>query len=79
MRARSLLAAAFFLIVPGVVQAAEIKLLASGAVKEAYLELLQNFEQASGHSVKTAWSNTTDIQKRVSGGEIGRASCRERV
>jgi molybdate transport system substrate-binding protein len=39
-------------------------------VKEAYLELLPAFEKASGHTVQAAWSNTTDIQKRVSGGEI---------
>src|SRR5947207_10031323 len=70
MRSRSLVAAAFFLVLPGLAQTAEIKLLASGAVKEAYLELLPSFEKASGHSVKAAWSNTTDIQKRVSGGEI---------
>ena len=70
MRSRSLLVVAFALAVPGLAQTAEIKLLASGAVKEAYLELLPGFEKASGHSVKAAWSNTTDIQKRVSGGEI---------
>jgi molybdate transport system substrate-binding protein len=70
MRSRSLAAVAFLLVVPGLAQAAEIKLLASGAVKEAYLELLPGFEQASGHSVKAAWSNTTDIQKRVAAGEI---------
>ena len=70
MRSRSFVAAALFLLWPCVVQSAEILLLASGAVKEAYLELLPAFEKASGHTVKAAWSNTTDIQKRVSGGEI---------
>src|SRR4051794_6820847 len=70
MRSRSILVAAVFLLVSSVTQAAEIQLLASGAVKEAYLELLQSFEKASGHTVKTAWSNTTDIQKRVAAGEV---------
>src|SRR5437868_2265476 len=70
MRSRSIVAAAALLLVPNIAQSAEIQLLASGAVKEAYLELLPNFEKASGHSVKAAWSNTTDIQRRVTGGEV---------
>jgi len=70
MRARLLIAATVFLSAPGVASSAEIKLFASGAVKEAYLELLPAFEKASGHSVKAAWSNTTDIRKRVAAGEI---------
>src|SRR4051794_16025922 len=70
MRSRALVAAALLLLWPCVAQSAEIKLLASGAVKEAYLELLPAFEKASGHTVQAAWSNTTDIQKRVSGGEV---------
>lgn len=32
--------------------------------------MLPDFEKASGHSVKAAWSNTTDIRKRVGEGEI---------
>jgi molybdate transport system substrate-binding protein len=70
MRSRSIVVAAAFLLFPNVAQTAEIKLLASGAVKEAYLELLPSFEKESGHTVKAAWSNTTDIQKRVAGGEV---------
>ena len=70
MRSRSIVAAAALLLLPNIAETAEIKLLASGAVKEAYLELLPNFEKASGHSVKAAWSNTTDIQRRVTGGEV---------
>src|SRR5947209_8573339 len=70
MRSRSIVAAAALLLLPNIAQTAEIKLLASGAVKEAYLELLPNFEKASGHSVKAVWSNTTDIQIRVTGGEV---------
>src|SRR2546423_4407855 len=70
MRSRCIVAAAALLLLPNIAQTAEIKLLASGAVKEAYLELLPNFEKASGHSVKAAWSNTTDIRRRVTEGEV---------
>jgi molybdate transport system substrate-binding protein len=51
-------------------QPSEIKLFASGALKEAYLELLPKFEAASGHKVMPAWSSTTDIRKRVAAGEV---------
>lgn len=70
MRARSVIAAAIFLFLPGIAFAADVRLLASGAVKEAYLALLPGFEKASGHTVNAAWSNTTDIRKRVAEGEI---------
>ena len=65
-----LIVAAAFLLFPSMAQNAEIKLLASGALKEAYLELLPNFEAASGHRVVPAWSSTTDIRKRVAAGEV---------
>jgi len=63
-------AVAAFLLVPSIAQAAEIRLLASGALKEAYLELIPAFEKASGHKVVLDWSSTTAIQKRISAGEI---------
>jgi molybdate transport system substrate-binding protein len=65
----SVLAAVVFLLSTEV-QSAEIKFFASGAIKEAYLELLPNFEKTSGHGVKVTWSNTTDIRKRVGDGEV---------
>jgi molybdate transport system substrate-binding protein len=70
MMLRSFLAAAAFLLFTNIAQSAEVRLFASGALKEAYLDLLPTFEKASGHSVKAAWSNTTDIRKRVGEGEI---------
>ena len=70
MRLRSIVATAGLLLFPQLAESAEIRLLASGAVKEAYLELLPGFETASGHTVSAAWSNTTDIRKRVAGGEV---------
>ncbi len=40
MRSRWIVAAAALLLLQGIVEAAEIKLFASGALKEAYLELI---------------------------------------
>jgi molybdate transport system substrate-binding protein len=60
-----LLVASAFLLFPSMAQTSEIKLLASGALKEAYLELLPKFDAMSGHKVMPAWSSTTDIQKRL--------------
>jgi molybdate transport system substrate-binding protein len=70
MMKRRLIVAAAFLLFPSMAQTAEIKLLASGALRQAYLELLPKFEAASGHKVMPAWSSTTDIQKRVGSGEV---------
>ena len=47
----------------------EIKVMASGAVKETYLELVPQFEQATGHKVVTIWSGTADMMKRLKDGE----------
>ena len=46
-------------------QAAAITVLASPAMKEAYLELVPRFEQARGHKVATTWAGTADIMKRM--------------
>ena len=50
-------------------QAAEIKVLGTPAVREFYLELVAQFEQASGHKVTTEWAGTVDVMKRIGGGE----------
>jgi molybdate transport system substrate-binding protein len=47
----------------------EIKVLSSIATKEAYLELVPQFEKASGHKVVTTWSGTTAIMKQIAAGE----------
>src|SRR5262249_43333128 len=57
----------------GAVQAAEIRLIASNAVKEAYSQLLPAYEKASGNKVTVSWGGTADIIKRVNGGEIADA------
>ncbi len=48
---------------------AEIKVLSSLATREAYLELVPQFERASGQKVVTTWAGTVDIIKRMSAGE----------
>ena len=51
-------------------QADEIRVMASAAMKEAYLELVPAFEQASGHKVITIWAGGVDIAKRIKAGEV---------
>ena len=70
MTSRLLVATAAILLFPSIAQSSEIRLLASGALKDAYLELLPDFEKASSHGIAAAWSSTTDIQKRVAAGEV---------
>ena len=48
---------------------AEIRVLSSIATKEAYLELVPQFEKAAGHTVVTTWSGTTAIMQRMAAGE----------
>src|SRR2546430_14989030 len=65
-------AAACGLLLSGVAQGAqgaEVKVLASGAVKEAALELLPQFEKASGNKVVVTWAGTVDIKKKIAAGE----------
>src|SRR5260221_9422682 len=50
--------------------AADIKVIASNAVREPYRELLPIFEKESGHKVAIDWGGTVDIVKRVAGGEV---------
>jgi molybdate transport system substrate-binding protein len=47
----------------------EIKVMGSAAIKEAYLELVPQFERASGHKVITTWTGGVEIVRRVSAGE----------
>src|SRR5258708_30403527 len=49
---------------------AEIKVIASNAVKEAYVKLVPVFEKESGHHVMVDWGGTADIVKRTSSGEV---------
>jgi molybdate transport system substrate-binding protein len=49
--------------------AADIKVLASPGVREAYNELVPQFEKASGHHVITIWDGVVNVTKRVAEGE----------
>jgi len=48
---------------------AELNVLSTLATREAYLELVPEFERASGQNVLTTWAGTVDIIKRISAGE----------
>ena len=69
MKTRLMIAAAASLLLSAAAPAAEIKVLASAAIKDAYLELLPQFEKATGNKVTVEWSGTPDIQKRIAAGE----------
>jgi molybdate transport system substrate-binding protein len=46
-----------------------IKVMASAAFKEAYKELVPQFERASGHTVETLWVPSVQMMSRLKGGE----------
>src|SRR5262245_38677387 len=48
----------------------EIQVLSSIATREAYNELVPQFERASSHKVATTWAGTVDIMKRMAAGEV---------
>jgi len=50
--------------------AAEVKVIASAAVKEIVLDLIPAFERSSRHKVTTIWAGTEAITKRIGGGEV---------
>ncbi len=52
----------------GMANAAEFKVLSSNAIKEAYLELVPQFERANGHKVATTWAGTAGIMSGWSAG-----------
>jgi molybdate transport system substrate-binding protein len=63
------LAVVFASIAWGAADAAEIKVLASNAIKEAYVEFAPLFEKTSGHKLNTAWHGTNDILAKLRAGE----------
>jgi len=46
-----------------------IKVMASAAFREAFLELVPQFERASGHKVTTLWVPSVQMMTRLKGGE----------
>src|SRR5258705_1150627 len=69
MRIASIAAAACALLLSGMADAAEIQVLSTQATKEPYLELVAQFEKASGHKVTTVFTGTLNVQKRLADGE----------
>jgi molybdate transport system substrate-binding protein len=63
------LGAASLAVLAGIADAAEIKVISTGAFKEALGELAPTFERSSGHKVAAIWAGTDDIIKRLSAGE----------
>lgn len=49
--------------------ASEIRVLSSIATREAYNELVPQFETSSGHKITTTWAGTTAIMQRMAAGE----------
>src|SRR5262245_2932503 len=49
---------------------AEIRVLSSLAHREAYLEIVPQFERSSGNVVGTTWAGTVDILRRIAAGEL---------
>ena len=70
MKTVSLMTAAAALLLSGLANAAEIKVLSTQATEEAYKELVPQFEKASGHKVTTVFTGTLDLQKRIGAGEM---------
>ncbi len=64
------IAAAFAAFLAPAAGAAEIKVIASNAVREPYRELIPIFEKEAAHKVTVDWGGTVDIVKRVGGGEV---------
>jgi len=56
-------------LLSGAAGAAEIDVLSTQATQEAYLELVTQFEKATGHKVKTDFTGTLNVQKRLAAGE----------
>ena len=71
-------------MVAAMASAAEIQVMSSLAIKEAYLELVPRFESETKHKVVTSWVGMVDILKRIKAGEssdlvIGSAAALEEL
>ncbi len=69
MKTRLIAVAACSLLMTHLVQVAEIRMLAAGAVKGAFLELVPQFETTSSNKVAATWTGSADIRKRIGAGE----------
>jgi molybdate transport system substrate-binding protein len=69
MKWRLVLAATGALLCASAAGGAELKVLSTQATKEAYEELIGQFEKASGHKVATTFTGTLAVNKRLADGE----------
>src|SRR5947209_5715826 len=70
MRLVLVLAATAGLLMAHDTSAAEVKVLASPATKEACVELIPAFESSSGHTVVVTWTGTQNVRKQILSGEV---------
>jgi molybdate transport system substrate-binding protein len=60
-----------FLVMHGVVGAAEFKVLSAVAMKSALDDLAPQFERATGHKLTISYAVAGELRKRIEGGEFG--------
>jgi molybdate transport system substrate-binding protein len=65
----ALSASVVLLLMPNLVDAAEIRVIQGGGLKEAFLELTPRFENQSGHKITNTLVGFADIPKRLAAGE----------
>jgi molybdate transport system substrate-binding protein len=58
------------LLLSGIAKAADVTVLAAGATKEVFDELVPQFEKNSGHKVVATWTGSANIKERIAAGEI---------
>src|SRR5204863_7548730 len=69
MKSRLFLAALASLLVSSLAQAADVTLLAGGATRDAFLELLPAYAQGTGHKVVPTWAPAPVIRRKLAAGE----------
>jgi molybdate transport system substrate-binding protein len=70
MKTASIIAAASALLISAASSAADINVISTQATEEAYKDLVAQFEKATGHQVKTSFSGTLNVQKKLADGEL---------
>jgi len=70
MSALAMSVAAVMVAGTGAAHAAEVKVMATNALKGAVLELIAAFEESSGHKVTTIWGGTEAVAKRIGDGDV---------
>ena len=70
MRTLTCCAAVFAVLLVCRADAAQMTVLSSNGVREALVELIPRFEQATGHRVTVTWDGSLNIRKRIDSGEV---------